>query len=101
MNSSGVRALATFAAFLVLVTFILLAVFLPTRKQKGSGAGRVARSGPGCPAECQCTQDYAPGTKYDLVYENLSGTDNKTTCTFTKDGFRFACPVGCCSPRCV
>jgi len=89
-----------FGAFMVLVTFILLAVFLPVRKQKGPQAPR-GTGGPGCPADCQCTRDYAPGTKYDLVYENLSGTDNKTTCTSVRDGFRFACPVGCCSPRCV
>lgn len=88
-----------FGAFMLVVTFILLAVFLPTRKQKGVGSR--TQTGPGCPAECQCTQDYSPGTKYDLVYEKLSAADNKTTCTFTQDGFRVACPVGCCTPRCV
>ncbi len=95
------RALATFAAFMVLVTFILLAVFLPVGKKKGVAGPPRTRGGPGCPAECQCTQDYAPGTNYDLVYEKLSSTDNKTTCTFMRDGARFACPMGCCVPRCV
>lgn len=97
------RALATFAAFMVLVTFILLAVFLPVGKRKGRARGGpvVPQGGPGCPAECQCTQDYAPGTNYDLQYEKLVSADNKTTCTFTRDGARFACPMGCCVPRCV
>lgn len=100
MKSSGMRALAAFAAFMTVIAFILLAVFLP--KAKKGGAAPAARAGPaGCPAGCQCTRDYAPGTKYDLVYEKLTSSDNKTTCTFMQDGFRVACPMGCCSPRCV
>ena len=101
MNTRGPRAMGIFAVFLLLIVFILLAVFLSKGKKKGGGAPSLPSGGPGCPAECQCTQDYSPGTKYDLVYENLSGTDNKTTCTFARDGFRFACPVGCCTPRCI
>ena len=99
MKSIGVRALAAFGAFMTIIAFILLAVFLPKGKKKvvASGAGPTA----GCPAGCQCTRDYAPGTKYDLQYEKLVSADNKTTCTFTQDGFRVACPMGCCSPRCV
>jgi hypothetical protein len=99
MKTSGMRALAAFAAFMTVIAFILLAVFLPKGKKKGESAPPVARAG--CPAGCQCTRDYAPGTKYDLQYEKLVGADNKTTCTFTQDGFRMACPMGCCSPRCV
>jgi len=99
MKSSGVRALAAFAAFMTIIAFILLAVFLPKDKKKVAASG----TGPnaGCPAGCQCTRDYAPGTKYDLQYEKLVRADNKTTCTFMQDGFRVACPMGCCSPRCV
>jgi len=102
MKSSGIRALAAFAAFMTIIAFILLAVFLPKGKKKEGGAtAGVQAAGAGCPAGCQCTRDYAPGTKYDLQYEKLVSADNKTTCTFMQDGFRMACPMGCCSPRCV
>lgn len=51
---------------------------------------------------CACVSDTTEkaGTATDTIFAALMGKDNKTVCSRTRDGVKYACQASCCNNTC-